>query len=86
MAPPFIGVAVNVTLLPAQIEVELAVIVTVGVTEFTVTEMELLEAVGFVVQLALLVITTETTSLLLSNVLVKDAASAPGTLAPFIFH
>jgi hypothetical protein len=86
VVPPFVGVALNVILFPAQIEVELAVIETKGVTELVVTEMELLTAVGDVVQLAFLVITTETTSLLLSDELVKVTALAPGTLVPFICH
>ena len=37
MFPPFTGVAVNVTAFPAHIEVELAIIVTAGVTELTLT-------------------------------------------------
>jgi hypothetical protein len=79
-------VALNVILLPAQIEVELAVTKTEGVTEFTVIVIELLTAVGDVVQLALLVITTETTSLSLSKEVVKVAELEPGTLIPFICH
>jgi hypothetical protein len=35
--PPFTGVAVNVTAVPAHIEVELAIIVTAGVSELTLT-------------------------------------------------
>jgi hypothetical protein len=86
IVPPFVGVALNVILLPAQIEVELAVTKTEGVTEFTVIVIELLTAVGDVVQLALLVITTETTSLSLSKEVVKVAELEPGTLIPFICH
>jgi hypothetical protein len=80
------GVAVNVIELPEQIDVELAVIDTAGVTEAAVMVIELLEAVGVVVQLALLVITTDTTSPLLRVELVKVDAFAPATSVPLIFH
>ena len=80
------GVAVNVTELPEQMDVVLAVIDTVGVTEAVVMVMELLEAVGVVVQLALLVITTDTTSPLLRVELVKVDEFAPATSVPLIFH
>ena len=80
------GVAVNVIELPEQIDVELAVIDTAGVTEAAVMVIELLEAVGVVLQLALLVITTETASPLLSEDVVKFDEFAPAISVPFIFH
>ena len=72
--------------LPEQIEVVLAVIDTVGVTEAAMMVIELLVTVGEVVQLALLVITTETTSPLLSEELVKVDEVAPATSVPLICH
>ena len=81
-----VGVAVNVIELPEQIDVELAVIDTAGVTEAAVMVIELLEAVGVVVQLALLVITTDTASPLLREEVVKIDAFAPATSVPLIFH
>ena len=59
------GVAVKVTLVPAQIVVALAAIVTEGVTaEVTVIVMEFDVAVGCVTQVNEEVMTTATTSLL----------------------
>jgi len=84
--PPFVGVAVNVIGAPEQIVVVFAVIDTAGVTEAVVMEIELLEAVGVVVQLALLVITTETASPSLSEEDVKVDEFAPATSVPLIFH
>ena len=84
--PPLFGIAVNVTELPEQMDVELAVIDTAGVTDAAVIVIELLTAVGVVVQLALLVITTDTTSPLFSEELVKVDAFAPTTSVPLIFH
>ena len=86
MLPPFVGVAVNVIGAPEQIVVVFAVIDTTGVTEAVVMEIELLEAVGVVVQLALLVITTDIISPLLREELVKVDELAPATSAPLIFH
>jgi hypothetical protein len=40
--PPLVGVAVNVTLPPEQMEVELALMETAGVSELTVTFTEIL--------------------------------------------
>jgi len=80
------AVAVNVMELPEQMAVELAVIDTAGVTEAAVIVIELLTAVGVVVQLALLVITTDTTSPLLRVELVKVDEFAPATSVPLIFH
>ena len=72
--------------MPEQIEVVLAVIDTVGVTEAAMMVIALLVTVGVVVQLALLVITTETTSPLLSDELVKVDEVAPATSVPLICH
>jgi hypothetical protein len=74
-----------VTLLPAQIEVELAVIETDGVTEFVVIPMALDVAVEVVVQLALDVMFTVTWSPFARELLVKVDALVPA-LTPFICH
>ena len=59
------GVAVKITLVPAQIVVTVAEILTDGITgEFTVMVMALDVAVGWVTQVKEVVITTVTTSLL----------------------
>ena len=85
-APPFVGVAVNVALLPAQIVVADAVTETDGVTNaFTVMVIPVLVAVAGEGQVALLVITTVTTSLLASVVEVKVALFVPA-FVPFTFH
>ena len=86
MVPPFVGVAVNVILLPAQIEVELAEIDTEGVTEpveliaitFEVT-------VGIVVQFAFDVIITPTWSAFISALVVKVGELVP-VFTEFICH
>ena len=78
--------AVKVILLPAQIDVVDAAILTNGVTELAVTVMALDVAVGVVVQPALLVITTVTTSLLFKVVVVKVTPVCPATLVPFTCH
>ena len=62
MAPPLVGLAVKVTLVPAQAAAGSGEIVTAGVTLFEVIVIELLVAVGLVIQVALLVIITVTTS------------------------
>ena len=84
--PPLFDIAVKVTGLPEQMDVELAVMDTAGVTEASVIVRELLTAVGVVVQLALLVITTDTTSPLLRVELVKVEEFDPATSVPLIFH
>ena len=57
--PPSVGVAVNVTFVPAQIGLAEATMPTVGVTGvFTVIVISLLVAVGDVTHVILLVITT----------------------------
>jgi hypothetical protein len=60
VVPPLVGVAVNVTLFPAQIDVVDALIETEGVTELVVMLTTLLVAVDVVVQLALEVMSTLT--------------------------
>ena len=63
--PPLVGVAVNVTLVPAQIVVALAAMLTKGVTGMvTVIVIALEVAVGDVTHGSEDVITTVTTSLL----------------------
>ena len=84
--PPLVGVAVNVTLPPEQIEVELAMIDTAGVTEEAVIFIVLLVAASGFAQGALLVITTVTASPLASEVVVKTEEVCPGTFTPLIFH
>ena len=71
---------------PAQIEVDVDVIDTAGVTEvmFITTWLEF--AVGVVIQFALLVITAVTTSLLLSVDDVNVALVAPATGLPLMNH
>ena len=85
MVPPFVGVAVNVTLLPEQIEVELAVIETEGVTELVVIVMVLDVAIDVVVQLAFDVMITVTWSPLTSVLVVKVGEFVPA-FTPFICH
>ena len=85
MIPPLVGVAVNVILLPAQIEVEEALIETEGVTELVVIVMTLLVAVEVVVQLALDVMITVTWSLFASEPDVNVAELIPA-FTPFTCH
>ena len=66
--------------------VEDALIVTEGVTVAVVTVIAFDVAVGVVVQDALLVITTVTTSLLFNVVVVKVAPVCPATAVPFTIH
>jgi hypothetical protein len=81
-----IGIAVNVTLAPTHIEVWLAAIDTNGVTLLTAIVMEILVAVGDVVQEALLVIVTLTWSLFARVVVINVAVVSPGTVIPFTCH
>ena len=76
----------KVMLPPAQIEVDVDVIDTTGVwvVRFITTWLEF--AVGVVIQLALLVITTVTTSLLASVDDVNVALVAPATGLPLMNH
>ena len=85
MVPPLVGVAVNVILLPAQIEVDEALIETDGVTELVVIVMTLLVPVKVVVQLALDVMITVTWSLLASEPDVNVAELIPA-FTPFTCH
>jgi hypothetical protein len=80
-----VGVAVNVTLLPEQIDVEDAFIKTEGVTELVVIVTTLLVAVAVVVQLALDVMITLTWSLLVSVVDTNVGELVPA-FTPFICH
>jgi hypothetical protein len=85
-APPFAGVAVNVTLAPTQIEVWLATTDTAGVTlAFTDIVTGALVAVGEVVHAALEVITTVTTSPFANVVEVNVALLVPA-FAPLTCH
>ena len=80
-----VGVAVNVMLLLAQIEVDEALIETDGVTELAVVVITLLVAVKVVVQLALDVMITVTWSLLASEPDVNVAELIPA-FTPFTCH
>jgi hypothetical protein len=86
--PPFVGVAVNVTDVPAQMAPDGdAAMVTPGVTfALTVIVIGVLVAVGVVVQEALLVMITLTWSLFARVVVVNVAAVCPGTVVPFRCH
>jgi hypothetical protein len=79
-------VAVNVTEPPLQIEVVLAAIDTVGVTEVVVMLIELLFAVKGLAQGSLLVITTVTVLPFASVDVVKVEAVCPTTFIPLIIH
>ena len=81
-----VGVAVNVTLVPEQIVVAEAPILTLaGKLGFTVIVTALLVAGLPVAQVAFEVITTVTTSLLV-RVLVVNVALLLPAFAPFTFH
>ncbi len=84
--PPLLGVAVRTKLLPLQIGFAAAVIKSDGVTLLlTVIVMVLLVALDGEAHAALLVITTETTSLLASELLANVLLLVPA-LIPFTFH
>jgi hypothetical protein len=83
--PPFVGVAVNITLVPVQIEVAEALMETDGVTAFAETVITLLVAFAVDVQLALDVMITLTWSPLASVLDVNVAEFVP-TFTPFICH
>ena len=85
MVPPLVGVALNVILLPTQIEVEEALIETDGVTELVVIVTTLLVAVEVVAQLAFDVIITVTWSLFASELEVNVAELVPA-FTPFTCH
>ena len=81
-----VGVAVKITLVPEQIVVAVAPIITVGVTgEVTVMLMALDVAVGCVTQDMEEVITTVITSLFTRAAFWYVGLFVP-TLAPFSFH
>jgi hypothetical protein len=78
-------VAVKVTLLLAQIDVDDALIDTAGVTELAVTVIALEVAVGVVVQFAFEVMITVTWSPLASELVVNVEELIPA-FTPFICH
>jgi len=80
-----VGVAVNVTLFPEQIETDDALMETVGVTELVVMVTTLLFAVAVVMQLALEVIATLTWSPL-ARVLEVNVGELVPAFTPFICH
>ena len=84
--PPLTGVAVKVTEPPEQIEVELAAIVTDGVTDVAAIGMALLLAVAGVAQGSLEVMITVITSPSARVVDVKVTPVAPATVVPLICH
>jgi hypothetical protein len=86
VTPPFVGVAVNVTLVPAQMVVALAAIVKIGVT-FGVTVMAMLFefAVAVVTHVPEEVKIAETTSPVTKVLLEKFGLLLP-TLDPFTCH
>ena len=81
-----VGVAVNVTAPPLQIEVLLAVIDTDGVTEVVVIVIAVLVAVVGFAHGSLLVIFTETASPLPRADVIKVEAVCPATFTPLIIH
>ena len=85
--PPFTDVAVNVTLVPAQIVVALAEILTLAVNVGLTVIIMLFDVAGEPVKhgVALLVKTTVTASLLFSAVVVNVALSVPA-FTPFTCH
>jgi len=83
--PPFVGVAVNVTLFPEQIDVVDALIETEGVTELAVRVTTLLVAVAAVVQVALEVMVTLTWSPF-ARLLVVNVGELVPAFTPFICH
>ena len=81
-----VGVAVNVTEPPLQMEVLLAVMVTEGVTDVVLIVIGLLLDVTGLAQGSLLVIITDTTFPLASVDVIKVEAVCPGTFTPLIIH
>ena len=81
-----VGVAVKITLVPAQMVVAVALILTAGVTgAVTVIVMALDVAVGCVTQVSEVVMTTVITSLFTRTAFWYVALFVP-TLPPFNFH
>ena len=85
MLPPLVGVAVNVTEVPLQIDVVLAAILTLGSTLVDVMVTGLLVAVGVDAQARLLVRITVTTSPSFNVVVVNLSESVP-LLTPLTCH
>ena len=77
MLPPLVGVAVNVTEVPLQIDVVLAAILTLGSTLVDVMVTGLLVAVGVDAQARSLVRITVTTSPSFNVVVVNLSESVP---------
>lgn len=84
--PPLVGVALNTTLLPAQIDVDDVVMDTDGFTWLTVMVIVLLTTKGVVLQAWLETITTLIASPLARDNVVKEDDVAPGTFVPFTCH
>ena len=80
-----VGVGVNITLFPEQIDVDDALIKTEGVTELVVMLTTLLITVAVVIQLALEVMITLTWSPLASVVVVNVGKLVPA-FTPFTCH
>jgi hypothetical protein len=81
-----VGVAVNVTDPPEQIEVVFDAIDTEGITAADVIVIPLLVAATGFAHGSLLVIVTVTISPLFKVVVVKVAAVCPATFIPLTFH
>ena len=81
-----VAVAVNVTELPVHTEVVPAVTDTDAVTDVVVIVIGILVAVVGFAQGSLLVILTDTASLLARVDVVKVEAVCPATFTPFIIH
>ena len=81
-----VGVAVNVTEPPLQIEVVLDVMDTDGVTDVVVIVIGLLVAVIGLAQGSLLVIINDTTFPLTRVDVIKVEAVCPATFTPLIIH
>ena len=81
-----VGVAVNVTEPPLQIEVLFDVIVTDGVTDVVVIVIGLLVAVAGLAQGSLLVIITDTLFPLARVDVINVEAVCPATFTPLIIH
>ena len=81
-----VGMAVNVTEPPLQIEVQVDVMDTDGVTEVLVMVTGLLVAIVGFAQGSLLVIITDITLPLARVVVVKVEAVCPATFTPLISH
>ena len=81
-----VGVAVNVTEPPLQIEVLLAVMDTDGVTVVVVIVIVLLLAAAGLAQGSLLAIITDITLPLASVDVIKVEAVCPNTFTPLISH